>query len=88
MISHYVQRTVEESDLKALSESDLKQLTMNHIGVNGSVTVPATAKTEPPRHPLERALLIALPFVLLSEMLLAAWSTQRRNLRVAPVSMA
>jgi hypothetical protein len=56
--------------------------------VNGAVEVTATAKAETPRHPLERALLIALPFVLLGEMLLAAWSTQRRNLRVAPVNMA
>ena len=32
-------------------------------------------------------LLIALPFVLLAEILLAGWSTHRRNLRVDPVSM-
>ncbi|HTD88695.1 MAG TPA: BatA domain-containing protein [Candidatus Binatia bacterium] len=86
-VAFNVQRSVEESDLKPLSDSDLKQIAANQIGVNGSVDAPTTAKTEPPRHPLERALLIALPFVLLGEMLLAAWSTQRRNLRVAPVSM-
>ena len=87
-VAFHVQRTADESDLKPLSDSDLKQLAANHIGVNGSLDAPATAKTEPPRHPLERALLIALPFLLLGEMLLAAWSTQRRNLRVAPVTMA
>jgi hypothetical protein len=85
--AYHVQRTADESDLKPLSDSDLRQLAINHIGVNGSIDAPVTAKTEPPRHPLERALLVALPFVLLGEMLLAAWSTQRRNLRVAPVSM-
>jgi hypothetical protein len=84
----HVQRTADESDLKPLSESDLKQLAEKHIGLDGSLDAPTTAKAEPPRHPLERALLIALPFLLLGEMLLAAWSTQRRNLRVAPVTMA
>lgn len=84
---YHVGRTSDESDLKPLSDSDLKQLAVNHIGVNGSVDAPVATKSEPPRHPLERALLIALPFVLLGEMLLAAWSTQRRNLRVGPVTM-
>ena len=82
-----VQRTADESDLKPLSESDLKQLATSHIGVNASIDAPASAKTQPPRHPLERALLITLPFLLLGEMFLAAWSTHRRNLRVNPVTM-
>ncbi|HKQ36470.1 MAG TPA: CARDB domain-containing protein, partial [Verrucomicrobiae bacterium] len=87
VFSYHVQRTADESDLKPLSEPELKQLATNHIGVNGSIDAPLTAKSEPPRHPLERAFLVTLPFVLLGEMLLAAWSTQRRNLRIDPITM-
>ena len=87
-VAFHVQRSPEESDLKPLSDSDLQQLAAYHIGVNASLETPATAKTEPPRHPLEGMLLVALPFLLLGEMLLAAWSSHRRNLRVNPVSMA
>jgi len=83
----HVQRTADESDLKALSDSDLQQLAASHIGVNTSMEMPATTRTQPPRHPLEGVLLVVLPFLLLGEMLLAAWSTHRRNLRVSPVTM-
>ena len=82
-----VQRTADESDLKPLSDADLQQLRANHLGINASLDAPITAKTQPPRHPLERVLLATLPFLLLGEMLLAGWSTHRRNLRVNPVTM-
>ena len=82
-----VQRTPDESDLKPLSEADLKQLRANHLAINAPLNAPTTAKTQPPRHPLERVLLATLPFLLLGEMLLAGWSTHRRNLRVNPISM-
>jgi aerotolerance regulator-like protein/VWA domain-containing protein/CARDB protein len=86
-VAYHVQRTADESDLKPLSDSDLQQLAANHIGVNAAVDAPVATKTKPPRHPLEGVLLALLPFVLLGEMLLAAWATHRRNLRVDPIMM-
>lgn len=86
-LSFHVQRTAEESDLKALSAEDLQKLTAIGVGVNASLDANVAGKTAPPRHPLEGVLLVTLPFLLLGEMLLAAWSTHCRNLRVNPVTM-
>jgi hypothetical protein len=86
-VAYHVQRTADESDLKPLSDAELQELAANGIGLNAPLDTPAATKTQPPRHPLEGVLLATLPFLLLGEMLLAAWSTHRRNLRVNPVTM-
>jgi hypothetical protein len=86
-VTYHVQRTSDESDLKPLSDLDMQQLAANNIRVNAPADSSPGSDTKPPRHPLEGLLLIILPFLLLGEMLLAAWSTHRRNLRVNPVSM-
>jgi hypothetical protein len=86
-VAFHVQRTPDESDLKRLSDADFQQLAANHVGINAPLDAPTSGKTQPPRHPLEGVLLVALPFLLLGEMLLAAWSTHRRNLRITPVTM-
>jgi len=84
-----VQRNPEESDLKPLSEQDLQQLrSTDGFQIDGGLDVLAiNGKLVTPKHPLEGWLLATLGFVLLGEMMLAGWLTQRRNLRLKPVAM-
>lgn len=84
----FVQRNVEESDLTVLSEVDMQQLRSSGFGIgNGLDALASKGKVEGPRHPLEGALLIALACVLFGEVLLASWTTKRRNLPLQPVTM-
>ena len=86
---YLVQRNPEESDLKPLSEQEMQQLRstdgfqidsgLDALAIDGKIVVP--------KHPLEGWLLPALAFVLLGELMLAGWLTQRRNLRLNPATM-
>jgi hypothetical protein len=85
-----VQRNPEESDLKPLSEQDVQQLRSTEgfqIGA-GLDVLAVGGKIAVPKHPLEGWLLAALAIVLLGELILAGWTTQRRNLRSKPITMA
>jgi hypothetical protein len=85
----YVQRNPQESDLKPFTEQDNQQLAgVKEFQVNGELaTAGAATKVEAPKHPLEGWLLALLAFVLLGEIMLAGWTTHRRNLRVKPLTM-
>jgi hypothetical protein len=84
----YVQRNPQESDLKTFSEAERAQLTaLKEFQLNAGVNDVASGKVQVPKHPLEGWLLAALAFVLLGEIMLAGWTTHRRNLRVKPVTM-
>jgi hypothetical protein len=85
----YVQRNPQESDLKALTEQDQQQLlAAKEFQWNANVNaIGAADKLQVPKHPLEGQLLTALACVLLGEIMLAGWMSQRRNLRVKPVTM-
>ena len=85
-----VQRNIEESDLKILSEPDVQQMrATNGFQIDASPDALAlSGKIEIPKHPLEGWLLAALALALLGELLLAGWTTQRRNLALKPVAMA
>jgi hypothetical protein len=83
-----VQRNIGESDLASFSTQDLEQLrSMDgfQFGLDALATV---GKALPPKYPIEGWLLTALALVLFGEILLASWTTNRRNLRLAPVSMS
>ena len=84
-----VQRNAEESDLKALSEQDMKQLSATEGFLIGAASdaLAVSGNIEIPKHPLEGWLLGLLAFALLGEMLLAGWTTHRRNLRLTPATM-
>jgi hypothetical protein len=85
----FVQRNPQESDLRPLIDADREQLASTKLFyINTGVdTVASTARLEIPKHPLEGWLLGLLAAVLLGEIALAGWMTQRRNLRVTPVTM-
>jgi hypothetical protein len=84
-----VQRNSEESDLKNLSEQDVEQMrSTRRFQVNAAAdALVVSGKIDAPKHPLERWLLAGLGFVLLGELMLAGWMTQRRNLTLKPVTM-
>ena len=85
----YVQRNPQESDLKGFTEKDSEQLAaMKEFQLNAGLNaVGAAHQVQVPKHPLEGTLLTALACVLLGEIMLAGWTTHRRNLRVKPVTM-
>ena len=84
----YVQRNPQESDLKTFTETERQQLAaLKEFQLNAGVNDVAHGKVQVPKHPLEGWLLAALAFVLLGEIMLAGWTTHRRNLRVKPVTM-
>jgi aerotolerance regulator-like protein/VWA domain-containing protein/CARDB protein len=84
----YVQRNPQESDLKTFTEAEFQQLAaLKEFQLNAGVDDVAQGKVQVPKHPLEGWLLAALAFVLLGEIMLAGWTTHRRNLRVKPVTM-
>jgi hypothetical protein len=84
-----VQRNPEESTLTPLSESDREQmLATKVVQIGGGLgSVQSAGKVEAPRHPAEGWLLSALAFILMGEMILAGWLTQRRLRRLTPVAM-
>jgi len=84
-----VRRNPEESDLTALSEQDVQQLRSveGFLVDAGADALEIRGKIEVPKHPLEGWLLGALAFALLGEIMLASWSTHRRNLPLTPVVM-
>ena len=84
-----VQRNPEESDLKSLSKEEVQQICAIkefQIGT-GLDGLRASERHEVPKHPLEGWLLTALAVVLLGEVLLAGWTTHRRNRHFQPVTM-
>ncbi|MDB6152389.1 MAG: hypothetical protein JWL90_842 [Chthoniobacteraceae bacterium] len=83
-----VLRNIRESDLANLSTQDLEQLHSTDGFQIGLDALAVTGKALPPKYPIEGWLLTALALVLLGELLLAGWTTHRRNLRLAPVSMS
>ena len=85
----FVQRNPEESNLAGLTEEDLQRLRSQpgfQIGGRFDAAV-AKGAGEAPKHPVEGWLLATLAALLLGEMILAGWMTQRRHLRVQPVTM-
>jgi hypothetical protein len=87
--SFHVQRSPGESDLRRWSDDDLATLREGTgIQVGAGLGAPGSdASLEIPKHPLDRWLLVALPILLLMELLLAGWTTHRRSQRAAPVTM-
>jgi hypothetical protein len=85
----YVQRNPQESELKPLADADAQQMAAIK-GFQPTLDLEAIhspALAEPPKHPLEGWLLIAIACVLLGETLLAGWTNHRRILRVKPATM-
>jgi hypothetical protein len=72
-----------------LSDQDKEQLrATNVVQIGGKFDSSAAGgKVDVPKHPVEGWLLAALACVLLGEMALAGWMTQRRHLRLRPVAM-
>ncbi|MBL9134638.1 MAG: hypothetical protein JNK85_02155, partial [Verrucomicrobiales bacterium] len=84
-----VRRDARESDFTGLGDQDLAKIQEQagfQIG-NGLRNVANTASAPPPRHPLEGWFLKILPWVVLGEILLAGWMSQRRNRQWTAVSM-
>jgi hypothetical protein len=87
--SYHVRRNAGESDLRRWTDDDLAGLREGgaiEVGT-GLGAVGSDRSLEAPKHPLERWLLVALPILLLIELMLAGWTTHRRTQRVAPVTM-
>jgi hypothetical protein len=84
-----VRRDARESDLAGLSDQDLARLeSRSGFAVGSGLRNLGTAVTAPPpRHPLEGWFLSVLPWVILGEILLAGWTSRRRNRQWAAVSM-
>ncbi len=84
-----VLRRPEESNLAELTAEDraawagIPQM-RGEVGL-GELT--GGTEQEAPKHPLEGWLLAALPLVLLGEMAMAGWTTQRRHAKARPVAM-
>lgn len=84
-----VHRDPTESDLKPLADSDLQSLAaIQGFRIGGRFGELVTdGESVPPKRPLEGWFLVILPFLLLGELALAAWTNHRRDLRVPAAAM-
>lgn len=84
-----LRRDPRESNLAPLAEPDLARMQSDggfQVGA-GLQSLGTAANIAPPRHPLEGWFLGLLPCVILAEMALAGWTSQRRGRPSAAVSM-